>query len=827
MFKLILITLSNLVITSSYSEEICTYMTGRPSTNSIEQFATSCSVQKEFAKDPEIEKIHRKNIHNKLADKLAKQIEQNSEEIATLTNYFNSKGHDLLMGSSDVANECKLTKINEIEKCSNYKKSPYFNDKLTLLKKHLPKSNTKIQGDTSLFGIIAGKFTADLKGEDNSCPLNKKSGVFLLQSQIDEKSALYIIETLSTSTSLKKDEELFKEYAQLKFLKDSGNAELIKDFKNHLKKIKAGTAAEHISDFFFNPENQKKMIPALTNQCKKMNKNIEEFLCSDMTELASNEEKISKDLFSQLGTDEILEKQYEVDLTDPSVLTAYGMQCLAKEKKKNQKIGEVENLSSLDNWYKNFTNNTRIYDGSNAEAAGKVENFCNLYECKGQEVQATASCKSGGPVTSTDLIALFKCDDKNLYTCNEQRMKTITMLQAMEKIKGKTSESLANNSNNFLAGDKKNIARLPGFAENYLGVESSLRALGKPVTPEIIAEKTKEHEEKIRTMEDSRLAAKDEATSPIPTIKPKEQTAGSDVKEDTYSVAEAQNEFRANRSGNNNFNSAIRTAPTKTEETKRSPIIAKNENSDNLKEAQRMREEMEKLIAGMKGAGQDSSDLESQLAEMKSVTGKKMALGSNSGPNKAEEERLKRWDQTLKDRSRDLDQYRRELDERRYYNERGSARDESGRVPTAKNGVAAQDADKGDRDISGGSSGSGGAGGIKLTGSSQPGKVEQRAETAAIIQSGKESSTMTTDELTRLSPENLEKHGIDASRPFTLRVNFNNKTYDIPVKNFSYKGSTILGPIVDKKNKELNGFLLKSPLFKKYYDYQLEASKNR
>ncbi len=802
-------------------------MTGKPESSALEKFATSCDLQKNIVTKDEIESLHRKNIYEKLAKKLARKMEQNSEEIAVLANYYNVNDADLMMNSKGVAKECNLLNVKEIENCHGKKKGPHFEDKIKFLKKHLQKSKTNFSKDDSLFGILAGKFTADLKGEEKSCPVNDKSGVFVLKSQIYSKSAKEIIETIKNNVR-HKENELFENFAQLKLLKDSPDPELLKSFKEYIRKIPENVNEEkYIAKFFTDSNNNKIIAPALESQCKSMNENMKLYLCSDLSELASVDDKISKELFSKLNTEEPLDEQYEVDLRDPSVLTAYGLQCLAKEKIKASRFDKSKDAPNTDNWYKKFTANIRKFETSSAEAASTVGVFCEMYECNNKKAKEVQSCKNGGPITSEDLSNLFLCKS-NGVDCDDLILKSITLLQSLEKMKtspdNSTSGNLANSTSNENGRNSTN--RLSSFAENYLGIEGSLRALGKPVTPEIIAEKTKEHEEKIRTMEDSRLAAKDEATSPIPTIKPKEQTV-SDSREDAYSVAEAQNEFRANRSGGNNFNSAIRTAPTKDEETKRSPFVAKNENSDNLKEAQRMREEMEKLIAGMKGAGQDSSDLETQLEEMKSATNKKLALGSSSGTNKAEEERLRRWDQTLKDRSRDLDQYRRELDERRYYNESGSARDESGRVPTAKAAGVAQDADKNDRDASGSSSATGGAGGIKLTGSSQSGKVEQKAETAAIIQSGKESSTMTTDELTRLSPENLEKLGIDASRPFTLRVNFNNKTYDIPVKNFSYKGSTILGPIVDKKNKELNGFLLKSPLFKKYYDYQSETLRNR
>jgi hypothetical protein len=93
---------------------------------------------------------------------------------------------------------------------------------------------------------------------------------------------------------------------------------------------------------------------------------------------------------------------------------------------------------------------------------------------------------------------------------------------------------------------------------------------------------------------------------------------------------------------------------------------------------------------------------------------------------------------------------------------------------------------------------------------------------AALIQSGVESSTLTVDELAKLSPENLKKLWIDSSLPFTLKVTFDGQTYQVPVRSFIYKNQKILGPIMDPMNKDLNDFLLKSPLFKQYIDYRFD-----
>ena len=85
---------------------------------------------------------------------------------------------------------------------------------------------------------------------------------------------------------------------------------------------------------------------------------------------------------------------------------------------------------------------------------------------------------------------------------------------------------------------------------------------------------------------------------------------------------------------------------------------------------------------------------------------------------------------------------------------------------------------------------------------------------------------MTVEELSTLSSDKLKDIGIDSSRPFTLRIRFNEQTYEVQVKAYRNKeGNVILGPDVSSENKDFIGFLKKSPIFKEYYDF-LNKNKN-
>lgn len=111
---------------------------------------------KNLASDETVQNEHRKKVYDKLADKLATQIKQNSEDISLLTSFFNSNGQDLMMNSSEIAQSCRLDSIKKIETCNGKKSSAFQDIKLAMLKSKLPKnSNTPFKGDQSLFGIMA------------------------------------------------------------------------------------------------------------------------------------------------------------------------------------------------------------------------------------------------------------------------------------------------------------------------------------------------------------------------------------------------------------------------------------------------------------------------------------------------------------------------------------------------------------------------------------------------------------------------------------------------------------------------------------------------
>lgn len=818
------------------AEATCIGAHGFNSPSSIEKLASDCALQKNLAQDELVQNEHRKNVYEKLAEKLATQIKQNSENMSLLTTFYNSNGQDLLMNSTDIAQSCRLDSIKKIENCNGVKTGAFQEMKLLMLKKKLPtNSQTPFKEDKSLFGIMSGKFYSDLgmkeQGSDKQCPVEGQAGSFMLKSQLDELSATNIINILTKLTSNNYKDFLFNNYPQLKMIQNTQNLDFINKFKLFAKnKPTQISAKEYISSFFFNPENQKILAPTIAKQCRSMNENLNRFLCSDLTELGSLDNETSQSLFNKLNTTESMEDQYEVDFNDPSVLSAYGMQCIAKENKlRNPNLENAPHFQSTDQWYKHFTNNTREEESLHV-ANSSVNEFCSMYTCQTPLVKNENSCKNGGPLSSSELSHSLGCDlNPKGELCLTESLKAISYMEGLEKLKqgskalrlASKSENSSSSNANDSAEEKMVSGRLPNFAENYFGVEGSLKALGRPLTYMEVTEKKREFAENKLVSTEPVYSAPNAIKAPAPRATVATSPEAANV-QTTFrpmtNLAGASSPSAPNASPND-----IQTTKAKVNTPPKAKASSTNAASAaSIAESTRIREEMEKMLADIKSTKQEMAVAQNNISSAGNPTS--LSGASSTGPQintRAEQERLRRLEQSLNEKANRLEDYRRELDNRNFaqngFGPDAAAARAPGNIPQNANG---NDGANGTSDSSLGPGNS-----LKLSSTTNP-KLDDKSlannYTTAIVQSGIESSPLTVDQLSKLSPENLTKLGIDSSRPFTLKVTFNNKTYEIPVKSFVHKGEKFLGPIMDPKNKDLNDFLLKSPIFKKYKELKLE-----
>jgi hypothetical protein len=459
---------------------------------------TSCGYNKGLAELEKAQDEQRKFVYDKLADKLVTKLVQNSEETALLATYFNSLGDDLLMKGADseekVRKQCSLTQMKNIENCGGVKKGPFYEIKLKLLKEKLnPNKNLSINGKNGLYEILASKFlnnsglSKNLGDKKLSCPLDGGVSGFLLQSQIDEHSALEIMAGAKGSKA--KFESSLDSFAQFKLIKSAGD-KAIESFRKYLLQPmpKDSKPEEYIAKFFTDKENQKNYFaPTLAAECVAINENVNKFLCSDLEDLGSVKNEVSSKLFNKLEVAP-MDDQYEIDFdNDPIALRAYGFQCLSQAKNKEFSDAEKKEGSELDRWYADFTRSTRP-ELSNKNDQSVNEKFCADYTCSTEDSKKASSCKTGGPLTSIDLSIVMECPLGE--KCISDVLKSIEYLSNLEKLKTKKGKVYGDYSNSQSTNQiKEGETELPDFVENYLGVEGSLFALGLPVTDIAIAEK--------------------------------------------------------------------------------------------------------------------------------------------------------------------------------------------------------------------------------------------------------------------------------------------------------------------------------------------------
>lgn len=782
----------------------------------LEKNIYSCGFQKGIAEFEGVKEEHRKNIYEKLSKNLALQIKQNLEETALLTTYFKENNDDLTMGSAEVKSQCRLDHVRAIQSCGGKKAGPLQEMKLNLLKMNIKgKDETSPYGD-DLYGILAGKYVKNLgvnqSNENKSqCPVDGDAGGFILNSQLDEISAEHIIETLSLPSVV--DGIIFDNYVQLKLIKDTNDPEFIEKFKKYVKeKPKDVSAKEYISKFFIDKDNQKKLATAVASQCATINNNINKFLCSDLDELGSLNSKTSISMFNGLDVGS-MNDQYDVDFNDKAVLTAYGFQCLAKEKSnalvKSNTAEKTE--QRLDDWYAAFTKNTR-QPMSEVQSIDKTKRFCDLYSCNNEKSKSAQSCLAGGPISSSDLGKMFECNlNPRGKDCTSDTLKAVEYISSLEKLKqsvGLGSGEMALSRQSSDEKIKKVVSSLPDFAENYLGVEGSLIALGKPVTVLTLTEKTQEFKD--RNLNSSTLAF-------TPAVSEKRFAGGSTNLEtlpQNNSII-GPSEFADNKTiGASDFvkktnwveadNSAFRKPASTNNAIER-------DNSDPTRED--LKKDLEDLKKTIAASNSSPAHHEESAANYEKIEG----IRSNNPAYESWAKRLRDKESSLSGRegdvnARESDVWRREQLVKAREEELAQKREvaaENSHDKTDKQTIATNETKPtATRDD----------GGKKILG-------KPKAELAAELNVSSLGLTVTPEKLDKLEKKDLKELGVNIEEPFVISILLKGKVVHVRVAKATVKGKSFLVPRLNEDNKEVKEVILKSPIFKEFrYFYEKENS---
>lgn len=800
----------------------------------------SCGFAQNLVKNPDVENYHRNIIYQKLADKLATQIEQNVEETALFAQYATVNNREILSaGESDIKKNCKLDNISQSEKCVGYKNVNEVSKKLKLelirskIQKNLNTtcSNQNLQQilQTKVLETIGRSVPAEngCVQKESSCPIAGTTGAFSLSSQLDENSAIEFINRIQNpQTAILAIDEVFNNYPQFKLIKNSGE-DFKKDFVNYLKAYKKnqGSAKAFINKFIFeNVDSQKALSHTLAGQCRKLNENLEKFICGkdlEGSELASLEKDASVKLF---GLNPTLKNDADVFDDAPgdgkNFLAAFGFQCLAKSQIKNGNKLNREN--SVDSLFETFTKNTRQQSISDKVLQDNNDQFCSIYNCKENSVKGKGACEKGGPMTSASLRNIYGCDKQ---ICSTDILKYISYLESHEKLpstKSQTSNERKLSSGNSGSSDKSSAESQPrysAFLENYLGAKGTLIAEGKQVTPAAIAEKTKEIEERkpapvaltqsSKPSETKSLQFAKNDTSTAPTATSNAPVAASNSTDYSYkeSMPESKNHnnitaIRSPRTASVNRNAEDNTTASSYNSTR------SNNRNDEINS---LRSELEDLTKSMKGSDAEKlatiADVNSRYSSKNPSVARDLTSAEQER-NAQYERNLSAWEERLRRRESDL--FAREArgpsnfaDSTNSKTQGGEAASRGARSSGSESAILLTASDK-DKEKSGGV-------GAQGKSSGKPNAISVTDSAEAIISS---------DDLAILKADSLKKLGINTDSAFVMKVHYLQKYYSVPVKQLRYQGKDILVPLLNKSNSALSKIILESPLFADYKTFQ-------
>lgn len=784
-----------------------------------------CKMAQEVVKTIDAQNNHRNKVYDKLSSRLALQMEQGLEENALLDQYYSANNANLLpSGDSKVKQNCRLDVIGKIEICRgkiNPNNSSY-KFKLNLIKEKLKKTLATIcpKQDSSLQEILNNKVMqiigVPLKNnpqcpeEEKSCPIKGVSGAYALSSQFDNESAKRFIDLTQSPNTKKKEEdeeEFFIGYPQFKLIKDTeGN--LKAEFISYLKAFNKDKkfAKEYINDFFFkNQKNKEQLSNTLANKCEDFNHNLETFLCGqdlEGSQLASLESPVSIKLFGidpNLPDADIFKSALLQDKN--SYYGAYGLQCLAKTQREKGVILNREN--SVDKWFNDFTKNTRPQTIFNEDIEESNIKFCEIYNCENNKVKQSNACKNGGHISSAELNSIFDCDHKQ---CSTEILKYISYLQGLEKIKSIQSGALAKaTDNNSTISSTDSKPRYSAFLENYLDVPTLLRAEGKEVNQETIAQKRVEREIAERKSDPTpyRETKITEASSPQYANTAAISAPEQQVSHPSPAVAPSQFEqFAQNTTPSSPAIKHSRSTKTSTNSFK------PESDNDRKVEIENLQDELKKLSQSIANNNQALPT----IADANSLLSPNSLGGSiKSDLSKAEQDRLAAWRDSLADWERRLSN-----DSRRISNspettppnktetENSAIANKNDSQPKLTNVNTNKDEEKGGKQAK--------------TNASTPTSGPTTDSPVAIVSS---------EDLPNLKLESLKKLGINSKNAFIIKIRYQQKYYNVAVQTIPYNGKDILVPLLNESNKSLAEIVLKSPLFSDYKQFQIERQKVR
>ena len=770
------------------------------------------------------DKAYRNKINKNLAEIVAKQATQVLQTLGSSSAYFENNNKSFLVRDSpEVATQCKFDFISKLETegCPGKSDKEDQKNRIKILKEAFHTESNP----GSLFETIADVYQTEKYGantDQKSCPLNKSA--YPLNSQLTN-NVLDIFHQLLRSGDLQALQMKYQEYPQLSLIfgadKTSPNSKFKEKFENYMKafnKDKNSDISKYFSDFLLNNENQKIIGKGVAHRCSQANSSISRFICEPINPLATNNPEVSYNLFNKYDLDlEYQDQDPDAKQDQDFSYKTYAYQCLAKKQpdvsRKSQQsrtqasssalidpcIDFKDQAQSVDNFYSCFNQNLHSESDPKTQAT-LVKDFCARYTCQSPDVQNAPSCKSGGPLSSDNLILLA---ENNPDIQNEiSYLKSLELQRKTQKeTKTKIQQSLGSNSS---SKDKDKTSSSPdlgmsAFDMNAFGSKSAMKFQNIPETADTT--KLVENDMKAKgitpsTAEDTRRIASGEPVVQRPAL------ATAPMSQAPQQASQVTNRAPASTT-TSTYTYGDATAIAAKADRAHADASATSGKVDKVAQ---MVDDLNKIMKPNNNSARLIPNAPSFVADARPAS-----TDAESKKAKEEARELENWAQSLRNRERDLQ-------DREYFADR---RESERRQREMLRAGLAGDSPKSTADT-----------GVNASANSNANQRAAREElatssglklnqkiTAADVNASPSGILVTPEKLDKLDKMDLKHFGVNIEEPFIISLQMNGKLIHVRVAKVTLNGSTFLAPRLNEDNKEVKEVILKSPMFSEFRHY--------
>ena len=790
----------------------CRYKDGKLGLNSLESF--DCKLASKVSSDKRIKEEYKEHVDKKIAQIVANKTAGVIEDLALLDSYLDQNNIDL-GHNVNVMSKCSLKSIAK-PNCKSNISQDQINKRLALIlsgDRYLPAKEGDNKFNKDFYSRMLLKASAVRSGDkikEKKCPVDGDAGDFVLNSQFTFVDAKFLVETLQQKKKNSTIDAMFKNFPQLKMLTNGNDVYLRKKFEEAIEKFDGKVShKEFVDNFFKDKDVQLKMGDNVAEKCTGLKESINAFVCEDnYSQLAMNEEDRDV-LFDGRDNDDKIFKE-----------VSRGLSCTEEEKEENADSTTL--FAEKDSVHQKMTYLKKDIrtEKPNDQVVEVIGDFCSLYMCQTPNSSTNyPSCKNGGPISSEDILLM--CPKKDVSTCDGKVQKNYEYISSLERDARNAGLlpqiiGVGSNSSNLPLGNERPRG-FSSFYQNFLGVEGTLVAEGKKITPITIAEKKAEFVEKkidvgpnSISLSQTREGMKAESVRQEPITPIVENSSSDTVIADVRESDQFRRSFQSQQFSKANYDIS------KDANGKSKKVKFTDTDSSTLDEMKKLRSELSDALGKVRGT--DDEKL-AAIADNNAVaiTPKGSSVSPIRNLNSGEKDRLDSYRENLNNWENRLRSWQNNLSDRDVKTNSGSGSASDAR-PVAAPAASDDQFNTANGSANGArlskSTAAAGIAGAKgeLTGDRAPGAEKVELEPGVV----------SSEKLATLGKESLKDLGITDTDSFIIKIRHKEKIYSVPVKTFTHSGKSMYVPLLNDKDRELSKIVYESPLFKDYRTYQIE-----